>query len=144
MKILGHPLHMMLIHFPSALFPMDFVCAALCLYTGNAAYGDASFFALMGGVILGWLALITGALDLITLMQKSPHALPSALIHGGINTVVMLGYSLFAYYYYLHPDLAHSVSVGSLVTKGILVFVLLGGNYIGGNLILKHKVAVEK
>jgi uncharacterized membrane protein len=144
MKILGHPLHMVLIHFPSALFPMDLVCAALCIYTGNAAYADASFFALMGGVIVGWLALITGALDLIAVMNQNPQALKSALIHGGINSVMLLGYSFFAYYYYLHPENIHTISTGTLVTKAVLVFILLVGNYIGGNLILKHKVAVAK
>jgi uncharacterized membrane protein len=144
MKILGHPLHLMLIHFPSALFPMDFVCAILCIYTGNAAYGDASFFALMGGVIVGWVAVITGALDLLRVMRENTGAMNSALIHGGINTTVLLGYTLFAYYYYLHPEQVHSISTANLVTKGALVFILMAGNYIGGNLILKHKVAVEK
>jgi uncharacterized membrane protein len=144
MKILGHPLHMMLIHFPSALFPMDFIFALIFIYTGNSAFAETSFYTMCAGVILGWLAFITGCLDLITVMKENNSALKSALIHGGINTTILIGYSLLAYKYYLHPSDIHSIGTGGLIFRGILVATLLGGNYIGANLVLKHRIAVEK
>jgi uncharacterized membrane protein len=135
---------MMLIHFPSALLPMDFICAAIGYYTGNAGFATASFYALLGGTVIGWLAVMTGTMDLLLVMKENAAALNKALVHGGINTVVILGYSLVAYKAYLHYPEMKIDSMGMLVTKGILLAVLVVGNYLGANLILKHKIAVAK
>lgn len=133
----------MLIHFPSALFPMDLVCACLALYTGNPSFQDASYFAMVGGVLFGALAIITGTFDLTGLIDKKPLAMKQALIHGGINTTVMIGYSVLAYRAFkAFPDLTAD-PVAVLVIKACLVTFMIGGNYLGGSLILKHKVALE-
>jgi uncharacterized membrane protein len=143
MKIFGHPVHMMLIHFPSALFPMDFICAGLAFYTGNPSFTDAAFFALAGGVVLGALAIITGAFDLIGIAENKPMSVKKALIHGGINTTVVIGYSVLAFQAYKSfPDLVPD-NTAVLIVKGCLVTFMLAGNYIGGSLILKDRIAVE-
>ncbi len=142
MKILGHPIHIMLIHFPSALFPMDVVCAGLALYTGNPSFQDASFFAMVGGAAFGVLAIITGTFDLTGLLEDK-LALKKALVHGGINTTVVVAYSVLAFRSFkVFPDLPDD-GVGMLIVKTCLVIFMIGGNYLGGSLILKHKVALE-
>lgn len=143
MKLFGHPIHIMLIHFPSALFPMDLICAALAWYTGNPSFTDASFFAMTGGVILGALAIITGTFDLTGLIENKPLALKKALVHGGINATVIIAYSVLALRAYkTFPDLAAD-GVVILVIKGCLVTFMIVGNYLGGSLILKHRVGLE-
>ena len=144
MKLFGHPLHMMLIHFPSALLPMDFICAAIGYYTGDATFAVASFYALLGGTVIGWLAVMTGTMDLLLVMKDNKTVLGKSLVHGGVNTAVMLGYSLVAYQAYLHYPELKTDTMANLVTKGILLAVLVVGNYLGANLILKHKIAVAK
>ncbi len=144
MKILGHPIHIMLIHFPSALLPMDFICSALGYYTGNDSFTDASFFALAGAVIFGCMAIITGAFDLIGLVDDKPLALKKALIHGGINTTVIIAYSVLAFRAWKQfPDLVQD-GVVVLAIKACLITFMIVGNYLGGSLILKHKVGLEK
>ncbi len=54
----------MLIHFPSALLPMDFVCYGLLYYTHQTSFAYASFYALFGAVVLGWAAALFGILDI--------------------------------------------------------------------------------
>lgn len=144
MKILGHPVHIMLIHFPSALFPMDFICSALGYYTGNASFTDAAFFAMAGGVILGGLAIITGTFDLAGLVENKPLAVKKALIHGSINTTVIIGYSLLAYRAYKEFPILIPDGVAILVLKGCLVTFMIVGNYLGGSLILKDRVGLEE
>jgi uncharacterized membrane protein len=144
MKIFGHPVHMMLIHFPSALLPMDFICSAIYFYTGNTSFASAAFFALAGGTALGWLAVMTGMLDLVFVIKDNANVLKKTLIHGGINTTVLLGYSLVAYKAYIHYPHMDSGTVSSLVVKGVLLTALVVGNFMGGSLILKEKIAVAK
>lgn len=144
MKILGHPIHIMLIHFPSALFPMDLICAGLAWYTGNPSFTDASYFAMVGGVGLGALAIMTGAFDLTELVESNPLALKKALVHGGINATVVIAYSVLAFRAYeTFPDLVPD-GTAILIIKASLVTLMIAGNYLGGSLILKHRVGLEK
>ena len=143
MKLFGHPIHVMLIHFPSALFPMDLVCSALFLYTGDSSFTTASFYAVAGGVGLGWLAIAMGAMDLIGVSERHPDVLKKALIHGLLNTTMVLVYTVFSYSAYkVYPALVPD-SLSVVVLKAALVLTLVVGNFLGGSLILKHKVAVE-
>lgn len=144
MKIFGHPPHIMLIHFPSALFPMELVCYALFYYTGDRSFGDAAFYAVLGGAGVGWLAVLFGAWDLMKLSPDRPKVVAAALIHGSINLVVLVGFSVFAYATFRnYPELTPA-RLPVLIIKGALVLCLLAGNYLGGNLILRHKVGVRE
>ena len=144
MKVLGHPLHLMLIHFPSALFPMDLACAVFGHIKGDLSFTYASFYAMTGGVLLGWLAVITGAIDLLGIIKNKPHAIKKAVIHGSINTTMLTGYSLLLYIAFKnYPDLVPD-DTRKMVIKGGLVAFMLIGNYLGGSLVLKDKMVMEK
>lgn len=143
MKIFGHPLHIMLIHFPSALFPMELVCYGLYWYTGQPSFGTAAFYTLSGGVVLGWLATVFGAIDMIKIPQSKPEVLKKALVHGSINVSVVIVYTVFfAKLAGMYPQIQPPF-VSLLVVKCLLVLFMIVGNYIGGSLILKHKLGVE-
>ncbi len=144
MKVFRHPLHIMLIHFPSALFPMDFVCSFLGFYYGKISFVTASFYALAGGVVLGALAILAGIADLITVVKDKPAAAKKILLHGGINTAVIIAYSLLAYIAFTQYPQLTADSLLKLILKGSLITFMIAGNYIGGSLILKDKIGVEK
>jgi uncharacterized membrane protein len=143
MKLLGHPVHVMLIHFPSALFPMDFVCSGIQYYTHNRSFTEASFYAMVGGVLLGYLVIIFGIFDLLNVVEKKPKSVKKALIHGGINTLVVIVYTVLAFIQYKHYPLLMPDGIRTLITKVIIISFMIIGNYIGGSLILKDKIAVE-
>lgn len=144
MKIFGHPIHIILIHFPSALFPMDFACAAIFYYSGTASFNDASFYAMCGGVILGWPAIIFGTIDLIKTFESRPDVVKKALIHGALNTTVLILYTVLAYVQYKHCPALQAATLGILGLKAAVNAIMIIGNFMGGDLILKHKIAVEK
>lgn len=142
MKILKHPLHVMLIHFPTALLPMDLILSFLFYKTGNESFGSAAFYCLIGGIAFGWLSGLTGLIDLILIKEKT--ALSAALVHGGINLAVILVFSVFAYKSWnLYPQLPVP-ALTVLLIKLIMVITLLVGNYLGGRLIFKHHIGIEK
>lgn len=70
----------MLIHFPTALLPMDFVCYGLLYYTHQNSFAYASFYALIGAVALGWLAALFGIADIIKIPAEKTDAMQKALI----------------------------------------------------------------
>ena len=143
MKFLGHPIHIMLVHFPAALLPMDLVCYFLFFYTGNTSFAEASYYAMAGGAILGWLAVIFGAFDLLKIPQENPQIMKTALMHGGINIVIITAYSVLAFMAYKrYPNLPEATVV-ILIVKALLNLSMIAGNWFGGNLILKYKVGVE-
>lgn len=133
----------MLIHFPSALLPMDLVCSLLGYYTHNSSFTDASFFAMAGAVVFGGLAIITGTFDLIGLVDNKPMALKKALVHGGINATVIIAYSILAFRAWKEFPLLTQDGVGVLIFKACLITFMIVGNYLGGSLILKHRVGLE-
>lgn len=142
MKILRHPLHVMLIHFPTALLPMDLVLSYLFYRTGTESFGSAAFFCLIGGVGMGLLAGITGFIDLILIKDRT--AMAAALVHGGINLTVIIAFSVFAYKSWnLYPQI-QVPTITILVTKLAIVIFMLIGNYLGGRLIFKDHIAIEK
>jgi uncharacterized membrane protein len=144
MKIFGHPVHLMLIHFPAALFPMDFVCSITGYLAKDISFTQASFYALIGGAALGCAAIITGTFDLLNVLNEKTPVLRKALLHGSINSTVVIAYIVLAYvsfkkYPQLEPD-----RISTIFLKGGLVAFMILGNYLGGSLILKDKVAIEK
>ncbi|MBS1646189.1 MAG: DUF2231 domain-containing protein [Bacteroidetes bacterium] len=140
MKLLGHPIHIILIHFPSALLPLDVLFSVLALYLNKTELCYVSACMTLSGAAFGWLAITTGLFDLTHIADKKPDHLKKALVHGGINTVVLIGYSVLAFMVYKKMPLVTYDSMAILVTKIVLVLTLIVGNFIGAELILKHKV----
>jgi len=142
MKIFKHPVHLMLIHFPTALLPMDLVLSFLLYYTGNSDFGPAAFYCMIGGVGTGVLALVTGFIDL-AMIRNNRTALNAAFVHGGVNATVLLVYSVFAYKSWNLYPIIQAPTVLVLVVKLTLILFLIVGNFLGGRLILKHHIAIE-
>lgn len=93
---------------------------------------------------MGALAIIAGVADLITVVKNKPTAVKKILIHGGINTFVIIAYSVFAYIAYKQYPQLTTDSLSRIILKGCIITFMIVGNYIGGNLILKHKIGIEK
>ena len=133
----------MLVHFPAAMFPADLLLAYLYKITGTPSMTMASFYFLEAGVLFGWLAAVAGFLDLIPLGEHNPRAFKKAFIHGSIQVVVLISYTWLAFlkfkeYPSVNPDLNSIIGL-----KTGLVMLLIFGNFIGGELILRDKVAVR-
>lgn len=143
MKVFGHPIHVMLIHFPTALLPMELVFSAINYFNNDLSFLNASFYLMSAGVILGWLAIVFGAFDLINIFENKPDIMNKALLHGGINTIVITVYTVLAYIQYKNYPLLERDSVVILAIKVLTNAFLILGNFFGGDLILKYRVAVR-
>ena len=143
MKIGGHPVHMMLVHFPAALLPMALFCEIVFYYTQNLSFGTTAFYAAAGGVIMGWLAFCFGLLDLTQIKPEAEKAQKVALLHGGIQTAVLMVYSIFVYQQWKVFPVIEAPTMVMLAIKAAAIILLVAGNYFGGTLVLKYQMGVQ-
>lgn len=143
MKVFGHPMHVMFIHFPVGLIPMDLVLSFLSYYFQQPILATAAFYCLAGGVITGYVALLTGLLDLLAIPRENKLAVGAGLLHGFVNGTVILVYSVLAYKaWQSYPQLT-TPTMPLLLIKFLLVGSLFIGNFLGGKLIYKHHVGIQ-
>lgn len=131
---------MMVIHFPSALFVMDLMLNAVAFFGNQHELFNAAYYCLMGGVIGGWLAVLTGIVDLFSfVLKKAGDDFPRpAIIHASIQIVMVLGFTFLLSAAYNNPVLVSSPATWMWITRIILVVLLSVGNYYGGELVLKY------
>jgi uncharacterized membrane protein len=144
MKIAGHPIHAMVIHFPAALLPMELGLSALAYHYSNTSFSQAAFYCLVAAVVIGFAAMLTGLIDLIGIPKEEKDALGTALVHGFINGIIILAYAIFAYRAWKSGSAEAIPSTAMLIVKLVLVIGLFAGNYFGGKLIYKYRIGLDK
>jgi uncharacterized membrane protein len=139
-KVLGHPIHPMLIVFPLGLLSTAVIFDVLYLVTGNDELATFSFWAITAGVVGGLLAAVFGLIDWLSL-PRDTRARRVGLLHGGGNVVVVV---LFAISWLLRredpaylPDVLPFVF--GLLGAGLALFTA----WLGGELVYRLRVAVD-
>ena len=133
MRLFGHPIHVMLIHFPVALWPAH---GLLHLFSSQLPAGVSSitgFWLVAAGTALGWFAALCGGADLLAIWRKKDKTrLTSGLTHGLINGTVLAGFTtLFLMEYAHYPAIAHGSTF--LGIEALLILAMFIGNYFGAS-----------
>jgi uncharacterized membrane protein len=142
-RIFGHPVHVMLVHFPVALWPAHWVihCLAGRLPAGATTI---AFGLLAAGTVFGWLALFAGAADLLRVQAEgSARRLKLGLIHGGVNGTVLLLFTAAAAAEYA-GSVAGVHGRGWLIAEAAVLAALFAGNYFGGALVWDQPVGEHR
>ena len=139
-KVFGHPIHVMLVHFPAALLPTAAGIDALRLFAGVPIVNATSLL-LWPGVIGGWCAVAFGIWDLLRLPPGSQQ-MATGLIHGGINVTALCGFTwvLFRLAQSSQANV-HSENVWIEIACAILILI---GNKFGGDLLFRLGVGQIK
>ena len=135
MRLRGHPVHVMLIHFPVALWPAH---AALHIFDQHLPAGAAAvagFWCLAVGTVTGWLAAVCGASDLFAWPPNpEPARWRAACWHLALNGTVLTGYTLLAALEWSrYPAIAPGR--GLLGFELVLLATLGVGNFFGGEIV---------
>ena len=134
-----HPVHMLLVHFPVALLPMDMIFVLASRYFGNQSFALAGYYCLMAGVVFGWLALLTGLVDFfLYCINAGKDQMRKALIHGSVQTVMLLGFTIVLSIEYRNTQFQLENPGNILWLKAVLILLLFAGNYFGGELVLRY------
>ena len=139
-KLLGHPVHPMLIVYPLGLLSTAVIFDVLYVVTGNSDLATFSFWALVAGLVGGIAAAVFGLIDWLGI-PKGTRARRIGAVHGAGNVLVVALFALslvarWASPQYL-PDLRPLV-VGLLGAGLALVTA-----WLGGELVYRLRVAVD-
>src|ERR671912_1745498 len=92
-KLLGHPIHPMLIPFPLGLLGMAVIFELLAVFAGQESLGEASRPMIPAGIITGLLAAVFGAIDW-AVNPAGTRAKGLATAHGIGNVVIVALFAL--------------------------------------------------
>lgn len=142
-KLMGHPIHPMLIPFPIALWVFSLVADLIYLWRGDPAWAWIAFYTLAGGILGAILAAVFGIIDYFSIRDKRVSRI--AAWHARFNVLALL---LFAASFYLRT-LSGAGLVGGSFTIPLLLSIagvasVTISGWLGGELVYKHGVAVEK
>jgi uncharacterized membrane protein len=139
-KLLGHPVHPMLIVFPLGLLATAVLFDALYLLTANEDLAVFSFWAIAAGVVGGLAAGLFGLIDWLAI-PSGTRAKRVGLIHGGGNVVIV---GLFAGSWLLRiDDAAFAPSPLPFILAAVGAGLALLTAWLGGELVYRLRVAVD-
>ena len=139
-KLLGHPVHPMLIVFPLGLLATAVAFDIVALVQNDSSWYHLSFWMIAAGIIGGLLAAVFGLLDW-TAIPSGTRAKQIGLLHGGSNVVVVL---LFIASWFMRRAGDEIPSTGALVLSFTAVVIALFGGWLGGELVDRLGVGVDR
>jgi uncharacterized membrane protein len=139
-KLLGHPIHPMLIVLPLGLFIAAVIFDAVYMWRGSAGFAASSYWNIAAGIIAGLLAAVFGLIDWLAIPANT-RAKRIGLLHGGTNVLVVASFAVAWWVRSARPDVAPSGNVFILE----LVALVLGsiGGWLGGELVDRLGVGVD-
>ena len=139
-KLLGHPVHPMLIVFPLGLLATAVIFDVLYLATANADLATFSFWAMAAGLVGGLLAAIFGLIDWLAI-PKGTRAKRIGAFHGGGNLIVVL---LFAVSFLMRTSrAAYLPDIQPFIVALLGAALALVTAWLGGELVFRLRVAVD-
>jgi uncharacterized membrane protein len=139
-KLLGHPIHPMLIVFPLGLLATAVAFDIVGLSTGDGSWFGISFWMIAAGIIGGLLSAVFGLIDWWAI-PSGTRAKAIGLWHGGGNVVVVL---LFIASWFMRKSLPIQPSAGALTLSFIAVALALITGWLGGELVDRLGVGVDR
>jgi len=139
-KLLGHPIHPMLVVFPLGLFSTDVVFDVLYVISGNGDLALFSFWAIAAGIVGGLAAAVFGLIDWLAI-PAGTRAKTIGLVHG-VGNVVIVGVFTLSWLLRLNnptylPNLLPLVL--GLIGAGMALFTA----WLGGELVYRLRIGVD-
>ena len=139
-RVMGHPIHPMLIPFPLGLLTTSVVFDIVHLLTGSEKWSVISFWMIAAGVIGGLVAAAFGLIDWLAI-PVGTRAKAVGLWHGMSNVLMVI---LFATSWLLRAGAPGEPGVVALVLSFVGVGLASLGGFLGGELVVRMGVGVAE
>lgn len=134
----NHPLHPALADFPLVFLTAALFTDLLFWWTGGGQWAEFSFWLILGGLLSGLLAFLTGLIDFLTIGRARQTLV--GWIHF-LVTDVALFLSVFNLVARL-DDRQGSVLFAGLGYSLVVTLLLLVAGYSGGRLVFRYRIGV--
>lgn len=140
-KLLGHPIHTILIVFPAGLLLTGFLFDVLSLIFGNTEFALAAYWMIAAGILGGLVAIVFGFIDW-TGIPAGTRAKRIGQMHGIGNVVVV---ALFAVAFLLRLNqLNHVPTIVPLIMELLGAGMLGVTAWLGGELVDRLGIGIDK
>ncbi|MGC4851783.1 DUF2231 domain-containing protein [Micromonospora sp. DT15] len=141
LKVLGHPVHPMLVMFPVALLATAVLFDLVDTVGGPDFLGEVAYWNITVGLIGGLLAAAAGSFDLLAI-PSGTRAKRVGLLHAGANIAVIL---LFAAVWAVRLNADSRAAGGALIAIELVALAILGiSAWLGGELVDRLGVGVDR
>jgi uncharacterized membrane protein len=139
-KLLGHPVHPMLIVLPLGLFIAAVIFDGVYLWRGSLTFATVAYWNIAGGIIGGLLAAVFGLIDWLAI-PAGTRAKRIGLLHGGSNVIVVL---IFALVWFIRADRPNAAATTNLFLFEVVALALGSvAGWLGGELVDRLGVGVD-
>lgn len=141
-QVMGHPLHPILITFPSALYPTALIFDIVYLVTGELLWWTLAFWTLLVGVVGSLAASVPGLIDYTVIPDRHPgKATATRHMWMGLALTVVALAALFTRDFGRTTEQVAPLVPIALIALANLLLIVQG--YWGGSLVYKHGIAVQ-
>ena len=139
-KLLGHPIHPMLVVFPLGLLGMAVIFDVISLVMAQGYWSEVALWMIVAGVVTGLLAAPFGLVDWIAI-PAGTRAKRIGALHGIGNVIVVLGFAASAWLRWVSPQEPSTIAL--MLSFGGFVLALVTG-WLGGELVDRLGVGVDE
>jgi uncharacterized membrane protein len=142
-KILGHPIHPMLVAYPIAFYTAALVCYIVYNAKADVFWFKVAVVANIAGVVMAVVAALPGFIDWLFL-PKGSGAKKTGFLHMSCNILALICFATLAFLECKKwNDTNPSVGTAIILAGLGLLFTFIAG-YLGFNMIQKHHVGVDE
>jgi uncharacterized membrane protein len=139
-KLLGHPIHQMLIVFPLGLLAMAVIFDLLAIGLNQGYWSEIAYWMIAAGVITGLLAAPFGFIDWMAI-PSGTRAKRIGAIHGAGNVVVVLMFGISWLMRSDAPQVPGGLALALSFAAGGLALIT---GWLGGELVDRLAVGVDE
>ena len=139
-KLLGHPIHQMLIVFPLGLLATALVFDAVQLVTGDGFWSELAYWMIAAGVVSGLVAAPFGLVDWLAIPWRT-RAKRVGAFHGAGNVAVLGLYGISWLMRSANPAAPEAPAMTLAFLGGALAVVT---GWLGGELVDRLAVGVDE
>ena len=142
-KILGHPIHPMLVGFPVAYYTGTLVAFIAYAASTNPFWFRVACVANWAGVLMAAVAAVPGLVDWAIGIPSSSAAKRTGLIHAALNVASLLVFLISGVAGSSHWDDVLPPAGTGVVLSAIGVLLTLPAGFLGWSLVQEHHVGVQ-
>ena len=139
-RLLGHPIHPVLIVFPLGLLTVAAIFDVIYVCTYNGQWSNLSYWMITSGIIGGLIAAVFGIIDWFGIPEDT-RAKYIGLIHGCSNVVVVV---LFIVSWFMRRASPAAPTMTATMLGWIGIAVALFASWLGGELVYRLNVGVDR
>ena len=141
-KLLGHPLHPMLVAYPIALYTATLVAFIISAARGDPFWFRVAVVANIGGVIMAALAAVPGFVDWAMGIPNDSPAKGHGLRHMLLNVIALVLFIINAVVHASQWNAAHPDKAWGIVLAVVGVLCTVGAGFFGWTMIQDDHVGI--